>query len=140
MFVMLLTKGPFALVPRGFRSQPVDAGEVASRMTSLVLGDPAGRVPDFGGPRVEDSKEMVHSYLSLIRRRRLMLPIPAPGRTAAAFRAGGHLVSDGERGTRTFDDYLRSRIRPDGSIEPPYDLMQRLWALTKARAVAGSTS
>ena len=27
MFVMLLTKGPFALVPHGFRSQPVDVGE-----------------------------------------------------------------------------------------------------------------
>ena len=38
-------------------------------MTSLVFGDPAGRVPDFGGPRVEDSEEMVHTYLSLVRRR-----------------------------------------------------------------------
>ena len=114
-------------------------GEVAARLSSLVLGDPAGRVPDLGGPRVEDSEEMVHTYLSLVRRRPLMLPIPAPGRIAAAFRAGGHLLSDGERGTRTFEEYIRSRIRPDGSIEPPYDLMQRLWALTKARAVAGAT-
>ena len=32
-------------------------------------------------------------------------------------------------------EYIRSRIRPDGSIEPPYHLMQRFWALTKARAV-----
>ena len=83
---------------------------------------------------------MVHTYLSLVRRRRLMLPMPAPGRIAAAFRAGGHLLSDGERSTRAFDEYIRSRIRPDGSIEPPYDLMQRLWALTKARSVAGATS
>jgi uncharacterized protein YbjT (DUF2867 family) len=126
-FVMLLTKGPFALVPRGFRSQPVDAGEVAARMTSLVLGDPAGRTPDFGGPRVEDSEDMVRIYLSLVRRRRPMLPIPAPGRVAAAFRAGGHLLSDGERGTRTFEQYLQSHIRPDGSIEPPYDMKRRLW-------------
>jgi uncharacterized protein YbjT (DUF2867 family) len=139
-FVMLLTKWPVALVPRGFRSQPVDAGEVAVRMTSLVLGDPVGRTPDFGGPRVEDSEEMVRIYLSLTRRRRPMLPIPAPGRIAAAFRAGGHLLSDGERGTRTFEQYLQSRIHTDGSIEAPYDLKRRLWPWAKPPAIADSDS
>lgn len=139
-FVMLLTKGPFALVPRGFRGQPVDAGDVAARMSSLVLGDPASRAPDFGGPQVEDSEEMVRIYLSLVQRRRPMLPIPAPGRIAAAFRAGGHLLADGERGTRTFEEYLRSRIRPDGSVEPPYDLKQRLWPWTQRAANANSIS
>jgi uncharacterized protein YbjT (DUF2867 family) len=119
-FVMLLTKWPFALAPRGFRSQPVDAGDVAARMTSLVLGEPAGRVPDLGGPLVESSEDLVRTYLSLTRRRRPVLPVWLPGRIAAAFRAGGNLLSHGERGTRTFEEYLRSRIHSDGSLEPPY--------------------
>jgi uncharacterized protein YbjT (DUF2867 family) len=125
-FVMLLTKGPFALVPRGFQSQPVDVGEVAARMTSLVLGDPAGRVPDLGGPRVEDFEETVRTYLKLTRRRRPVLPVPIPGRVAAGYRAGDHLSPHGQRGTRTFEEYLQSRIHSDSSIEPPYDLKERI--------------
>jgi uncharacterized protein YbjT (DUF2867 family) len=124
-FLMLLTKGPFTVTPRGFRSQPVDVGEVAARMTSMVFSDPAGLVPDFGGPRVESSEETLRVFLALTRRRRLVLPVWLPGRVATAFRAGGNLVSAGERGTRTFEEYLRSRIHSDGSIEPPYHLKLR---------------
>ena len=125
-FVMLLTKGPFALVPRGFQSQPVDVGEVAARMTSLVLSDPAGRVPDLGGPCVEDFEETVRTYLRLTRRHRLVLRVPIPGRVAAGYRAGDHLSPHGQRGIRTFEEYLQSRIRPDGRFEPPYDLKERI--------------
>ena len=35
-------------IPRGFRLQPIDVGEVASRL--IALAEPAGRVPDVGGP------------------------------------------------------------------------------------------
>jgi len=94
-------------------------------MTSLILGDPAGHVPDFGGPRVESVEETLPLFVALTRRRRLTLPLPIPGRVAAAFRAGGNLVSDRERGTCTFEEYLRSSIQPDGSIEPPYELKLR---------------
>jgi uncharacterized protein YbjT (DUF2867 family) len=125
-FVMLLSKWPFALVPRGFRSQPVDAGDVAVRLVSLVLGEPAGRVPDLGGPRVESSEDLVRTYLSLTRRRLPVLRMPLYGQIAAAFRAGGHLAPGGQRGTRTFEEYLRSRIHTDGGIKPPYDMKQRL--------------
>jgi uncharacterized protein YbjT (DUF2867 family) len=126
MFLMLLTRGPVAIAPRGFRGQPVDTGEVADRMAGLVLGGPAGRVPDLGGPRVEDAAEMVRAYLAVTGRRRPVLRLPVPGRTAADFRAGGGLLPpDGMRGERTFADYLRSRVRPDGTIEAPYDLRGR---------------
>ena len=119
-FLQLMTKLPVAIVPRGFQGQPVDAGEVADRMAELVLGPPAGRVPDLGGPRVEDTESMVRSYLALTGRRRLVLLVPLPGKLAAGFRAGHHLARNGQRGTRTFADYLRSRLGPDGSVTPPY--------------------
>jgi uncharacterized protein YbjT (DUF2867 family) len=125
MFLFLLAKGPVAVVPRGFRAQPVDVGEVAERMAELVLGDPAGRVPDLGGPRVEALEDLMRAYLAAVGRRRPVLRVPLPGRVAAAFRAGGHLLSDGVQGTRTFDDYLRSRVRSDDAIEPPYNLGRR---------------
>lgn len=126
MFLMLLTRGPVAVAPRGFRVQPVDTGEVADRMAELVLGGPAGRVPDLGGPRVESAQEMVRAYLAATGRRRPVLRVPLPGRAGADFRAGGHLLGpDGVRGERTFADFLRSRVRPDGSVAAPYDLKGR---------------
>ncbi len=126
LFAMMLTRPPVALVPRGFSAQPVDCGEVADRMAELVLGDPAGRVPDFGGPRVERAEDMVRLYLDLTRRRRPVLRMPFPGRVAAGFRAGGHLLQDGGvRGERTFEEYLRDRVGTDGSVQPPYDLRSR---------------
>lgn len=126
LFLMLLTKAPVAIVPRGFSGQPVDVGEVADRMAELVLGEPAGRVADLGGPRVERAEEMMRLYLDLIRRRRPMLRVPLPGRIGAGFRAGGHLLQDGGvRGERTFEEYLRDRVGADGGLEPPYDLRSR---------------
>ena len=47
-----LAKLPVMPVPAGVRYQPVDAGEVAARLVELSLGQPAGLVPDIGGPRV----------------------------------------------------------------------------------------
>jgi uncharacterized protein YbjT (DUF2867 family) len=126
MFLMLLTRGPVAVAPRGFRSEPVDTGEVADRMATLALGEPAGRVRDLGGPRVEHAEEMVRTYLAIVGRRRPVLRLPVPGRIAADFRAGGGLLPPGsERGERTFADYLRSRLRADGTITAPYDLRGR---------------
>lgn len=126
LFLMLLTRAPVALVPRGFRGQPVDVGEVTDRMAALVLGEPAGRAPDFGGPRVEDAEEMTRAYLAATGRRRPVLRVPLPRWVAADFRAGGHLLSDdGVRGTITFSEYLRSRIGPDGTVDPPYPLRLR---------------
>jgi uncharacterized protein YbjT (DUF2867 family) len=126
LFVMLLTRGPVALVPRGFRGQPVDVGEVADRMAALVLGEPAGRVQDLGGPRVEDAEEMTRAYLAAVGRRRPVVRVPLPRWVAADFRAGGHLLSDdGVRGTITFSEYLRSRIGPDGTVASPYPLTWR---------------
>ena len=47
-----MAKLPVIPVPAGLRFQPVDAGEVAERLVELALGEPAGLVPDLGGPRV----------------------------------------------------------------------------------------
>jgi uncharacterized protein YbjT (DUF2867 family) len=125
LFLVLATKGPVALVPRGLRGQPVDVGEVADRLAELVLGSPAGRVPDLGGPEVLDAETMVRRFQKLTGRRRPLLHLPLPGRVAAAFRAGHHLAPDGAQGKRTFDDYLRTRIGPDGAVDLPYELKLR---------------
>jgi uncharacterized protein YbjT (DUF2867 family) len=131
MFAMLLAKGPVAVVPRGMRGQPVDAGEVADRVADLVTGPPAGRVPDFGGPRVEEGIDLMRAYLAATGRHKPVLRIPLFGRAAADYRAGHHLVGDrGEASEpttarRTFADFLRDRVGPDGAVSAPYQLRKR---------------
>ncbi|HLV57529.1 MAG TPA: SDR family oxidoreductase [Natronosporangium sp.] len=123
LFAMFAVTGPLALAPRGLRAQPVDVGEVADRMAELALGDPAGRVPDLGGPQVLTSADVIRTYLAAAGLRRLPVPVPVPplGKVLTGFRAGEHLLPvGGVRGTRTFQDYVRSRIRPDGTVAPPY--------------------
>lgn len=88
--------------------QPIDVGEVASRLAHLAAGDPAGRVPDMGGPRVESFPDLAQAYLDSVGRRRRILPLRLPGPTFAAYRAGLHLAPEHAVGRTTFEEFLRA--------------------------------
>jgi uncharacterized protein YbjT (DUF2867 family) len=88
-----VAKLPLAPVGAGFRFQPVAADEVAARLVELVRGEPAGLVPDLGGPRVYKMSDLVRGYLRAVHRRRLLLPLWIPGKSARVVRAGGNLVA-----------------------------------------------
>ena len=126
MLAMMLSKGPVAFAPRGMRSQPVDVGEVADRMTDLVLGDPVGRARDLGGPRVEELSEAIGAYLVATGKHKPLLQVPTFGRVASEFREGLHLPGpDAELGERTFSEYLRERVAEGTATKPPYVLAGR---------------
>ena len=101
---------PVIPVFAGARFQPVDAAEVAARLVELALGEPAGLVPDHSGPRTYPLDEMVRGYLRATRRRRLLLPVRAPGRAARAFREGANLAPDRAVGVRTWEEFLADRF------------------------------
>ena len=88
-FFDLLLKGakpmsrlPVIPVPAGFVVQPLDAADVAARLTDLALGEPAGRVPDMGGPEVLSFAEAIRTYLTATGKRRLVVPVLLPGTCA----------------------------------------------------------
>jgi uncharacterized protein YbjT (DUF2867 family) len=120
-FLSLLAKAPVAVVPRGVKVQPVDTGEVAGHLVELALGEPAGRVPDMGGPRVEHVEDLMRTYLTAVRRRRPVVRLPLPGKTIGAYRAGHHLAPAKATGVRSFTDDLLDRLGPAGTLDPPYD-------------------
>lgn len=108
-----LAKSPVMPLPSGVRDQPIDVGEVADRLGELAVGQPAGRVPDMGGPEVRSLRDLARSYLLATRRRRLTLPVPLPGAAGRGYRAGGHLAPDHAVGRITFDEFLRgASVRP----------------------------
>src|SRR5215208_2295785 len=101
---------PVVPLPAGFRVQPVEADEVAARLVELTLGEPAGMVPDMGGPRVYGAAELLRGYLRASKRRRPIVAIPLPGKAARAFRDGANLAPEQAEGQRTWEEFLADRV------------------------------
>jgi uncharacterized protein YbjT (DUF2867 family) len=110
--VQAMTKLPVIPVP-AFQFQPLDAAEVADRLVELALGEPAGLVPDMGGPRVYEMAELVRSYLRAVGKRRLLMPAWMPGGAARAFREGANLAPDRAVGRLTWEEFLAARTSPE---------------------------
>ncbi len=113
MVARQLAKMPVIPVPSGVRSQPIDSGEVATRLVELSLGKPSGLSPDIAGPRVYGMTELVRSYLQASHRHRLIVPVRLPGRAARAIRNGANLAP--EQGHRTWEDFLTERLHQVGN-------------------------
>jgi uncharacterized protein YbjT (DUF2867 family) len=105
-----MAKLPAVPLPAGFRVQPVEADEVAARLVELALGEPAGMVPDMGGPRVYGAAELLRGYLRATKRRRPIVAIPLPGKAARAFRDGANLAPEQAEGQRTWEEFLADRV------------------------------
>lgn len=82
-----MTRMPLIPVPAGFRFQPVDPSEVATRLVELALDSPAGLAPPFDGPRIYGMADLAHDHLTDGDKHRPVLPIRLPGKATRAFRS-----------------------------------------------------
>ena len=101
---------PVLLLPAGFQVQPVEVTEVAGRLAELAGAPPAGRVPDLGGPEVRTLTDLAASYRRASGRRQRQVPVPLPGRLAAAVRQGALLAPGQAAGRITFEEFLARRF------------------------------
>lgn len=108
--VQQVAKLPLVPSPAGFRFQPIDADEVAERLVELALGEPAGLVPDLGGPRIYTMTELIRGYQQVVRRRRPIMQLRMPGKAARAFREGANLAPDRAVGQKTWEQFLAERV------------------------------
>jgi uncharacterized protein YbjT (DUF2867 family) len=109
--IRFLELGPVALAPKGFLLQPIDTGEVADRLVELALSEPAGRVPDVGGPEVRTFSGLARAYQKAAGRHRKLVEVPIPGKTARTFRQGAQTNVDRSYGRVTWDEYLNRAVR-----------------------------
>lgn len=100
---------PVLIVPARTSIQPVDVGEVADRLVELALADPAGRVPNVGGPQVCPAADLARSYLNTVHRRRIALPLWIPGSVGRGYRSAAHLTPEHADGRISFGLYLTTR-------------------------------
>jgi uncharacterized protein YbjT (DUF2867 family) len=87
-----MAKLPVIPVPSDFLVQPIDPDDVAATLVELTLGEPAGRVPDRGGPQIASWAGMLRTSLRFRHRRRPVVEFWMPG--LGKVRAGGLLVPE----------------------------------------------
>ncbi len=104
------------MMPKGLL-QPIDVGEVADRLVELALSEPVGRAPDVGGPEVRTAAELARAYFEAVGRRRRVVEVPLPGKTARAFREGAQLCRDHRYGKIRWEEFLRQTIHPTKTDE-----------------------
>ncbi|WP_369252995.1 SDR family oxidoreductase [Geodermatophilus amargosae] len=104
-----LVRLPVVPVPRGWRIQPIDVEEVARRLADAVAAEPAGRLPDLGGPEAFTVAELVRDRLRRTGRHRPVVELPLPGALSAALREGANLVPANRSGGRTWREFLDGR-------------------------------
>jgi uncharacterized protein YbjT (DUF2867 family) len=112
MQIRTLDRLPVLLVPRSLPLQPIDIGEVAGRMTELALAEPAGHAPDIGGPEIGTFAGFARTYGESVGRRKRVIEVPVPGKTARAFRDGAQVTPEHRYGKVTWEEYLRQRVHP----------------------------
>lgn len=104
-----MARFPIAFAPAGFRSQPIHVGEFAGALWDRVAAGPVGRARDVAGPEVLSMRRMVRSWLAAQHRRAIVIPIPLPGRLAAAMRDGEATAPAHAVGQLTWDAWLQQR-------------------------------
>lgn len=109
-----MSKLPVVPVPAGVRFQPIDTAEVADRLVTLVLGAPAGMVPEMAGPHIYSMMALVQNYLRAAGKRRVLMPMWVPGGAARAVRDGANLAPDRSVGHQTWEAFLAERLATTG--------------------------
>lgn len=82
--------GPIAFVP-SMLMKPVAVCAVAAVIAECAIGERAGARYDIAGPEAMTLRELTRRVDDASGRRRLLVPLPMPGRAGRAFR-GGALV------------------------------------------------
>jgi len=95
-----------AAVPFEWQFQPVDTRDVAARLVQITTGEPAGMLPDFGGPEIRTFKSLAESWLKALKLDKRLINLSLPLRFSRQFADGKLLCPDHKNGTITFEQYL----------------------------------
>ena len=109
-FLWMFSRSPgLLLVPVGWRFQPIDSSEVAERLADVAEVEPAGMLPDMGGPEVRGFGSLGRAWLRARGKHRLRLPIPLPGASSRQIAAGGLICPDRRDGKITWEQWLEPK-------------------------------
>ncbi|MCX4469176.1 NAD(P)H-binding protein [Micromonospora sp. NBC_01655] len=91
---------------RAVLAQPVDAGEVAARLSGRLAAGPLEGIEEYGGPQVLRFDAAVEAWRAARGSRRPLLPVRVPGRLGRALRSGALTTRAAPTGIRSWSDHL----------------------------------
>lgn len=104
-----MTRLPVALVPAGFKAQPIHVDEFADVLWRCAAAAPAGRAPDAAGPEVLSYPEMLRMWMAARGMRKPVLRFPLPGAFGRAMRRGDATAPRHAVGRLTWAEWVRAR-------------------------------
>jgi len=105
-----LTKWPIMAVSNDTRYQVLDSAVAARLLVEAAEGDPAGRLPDLGGPTIYDVKDLARSVAAARGLKRRVIGVNRPGLVGAAFRAGGNLTDNRDETGATWNAFVAVKL------------------------------
>ncbi|RAX15997.1 NAD-dependent epimerase/dehydratase family protein [Pseudarthrobacter sp. AG30] len=106
MSIKAASVGPLVFVPT-MVTQPVAAKEVAAALVDAAEAGPKGRLPDLGGPRTEQLKDLVSAHLAKTGQKKRIILLRVPGPMGTAMRTGALIPAPGSAvGRQTFQEWL----------------------------------
>jgi nucleoside-diphosphate-sugar epimerase len=98
-FLRIFSRIPLILpVPKSFKFQPIETGEVADHMVADAAKGPVGRLPDIGGPEILTFGEIARSWQEARGQKRPIVNLPLVGKTAKGFKEGYNCTPDHAEG------------------------------------------
>jgi uncharacterized protein YbjT (DUF2867 family) len=98
----------FGIRPTGAaKVQPIDPGAVATRLAEAALTEPAGRLPDLAGPRVQTLSELSRAWARARGKHLLPLRVPAWGKMGKALAGGALCDPAAATPGEDFEEWLR---------------------------------
>jgi uncharacterized protein YbjT (DUF2867 family) len=97
----------FRVIPApGMKLQTIAAADVALAVADVAEGEARGRV-QAGGPEIMTVADLARTWRDATGRRAVLVPLPLPGKTGHALKAGRLTVTDPDfKGTQTFRAWL----------------------------------
>lgn len=99
----------FATVPFKWKFQPIDPRDVATRLVEVVTHEPAGMLPDFGGPEERNFWSIAESWLRARKLNKRLINLPIPFKFSRQFAEGRLLCPEHKDGKITFEQYLEEK-------------------------------
>lgn len=100
---------PIGFLPKNWRIQPIDTGEVAALLLQTVQNGPSGYLAEAGGPQILTFEELAEIWMSAAGHRRA-LRIPFPFLMGRAFSSGHNLTPDQRVGRITWEAWVGQNV------------------------------
>ena len=108
---------PILPLPKHLKYQLIDPKEVADYLLPIIFSEPAGRLPDVGGPEILTFQEIAQQWLDIQGHNRSIVPIPLFGKLGQSLKKGDNTTPSSRYGKITWQNFLHQKYASSKNSE-----------------------